>query len=541
MALWSFPAPPRRPCRRRRWLPRWPRLRRAGCRSSPRDRRNGRRPDEMGRPPHRNTRPPGLIPGALDPGARGIFKQHDPRTPASRSGRRSTGCRRYCRHRDEQSSAEPLPRGGQLDPRKAGPYVARLIKARGTTISGTGAVLAGLCKMTSPRLFAPAPGRPPNRQGRTPRTQKRRLRQKCCTCKQNPAPARATRQVPRHSDPPSGRICSVSGQCACKPSHRVGRLSLDRRVLQLLRASLVVDRFSLTYVPEVHRVPAWCPAPPSRPRCGPSSRATAWMRRQHPDGIVPLFLIGVVNLPTVPQTSGLPICLPQLLGCLGAGSPFAASLSGHRQVFRKRRMLAARLPLYDMLLDFYGAPDEAARAPAAPSCEGLRFRDSPPSMPRRSTKGRTRPVSSAASPIGARRSSTRSKRPEWRCRPSSGRSRGGGRGEVVVLPEHPCAAFQPPRSAPPRRCIRRRMPGGDRNELRALPSSATRTLSRSGLSPASHPRWRDLLANPDRVQRLGNAAASWYLSRPICLGQRPAGANLCHENRGDRKCHRDAA
>jgi len=116
-----------------------------------------------------------------------------------------------------------------------------------------------------------------------------------------------------------------------------------------MRASLVVDRFSLTYVQKfteyLHGV--------LRHHLDPDAAFLACDsvdEAQHPDGIV--FLIGE-NLPPFRRRPGCRYVYLNFSVVSVLGSPFAASLSGHRQVFRKRRMLAARLPLYDMLLDFY--------------------------------------------------------------------------------------------------------------------------------------------------------------------------------------------
>ncbi|MEL7105814.1 MAG: hypothetical protein AAGM21_07835 [Pseudomonadota bacterium] len=70
----------------------------------------------------------------------------------------------------------------------------------------------------------------------------------------------------------------------------------------------------------------------------------------YPDGLV--FLIGE-NFAPFERRKGCTYALLNLSVVSPLGSPFAASLAGHRQVFRKRRMLAGKLPLIDALLDYY--------------------------------------------------------------------------------------------------------------------------------------------------------------------------------------------
>lgn len=76
----------------------------------------------------------------------------------------------------------------------------------------------------------------------------------------------------------------------------------------------------------------------------------------YPEGLV--FLIGE-NFPPFKRRAGCTYAYLNLSVVSPLGSPFAASLAGHRQVFRKRRMLAGKLPLIDVLLDYY--PPQTAR------------------------------------------------------------------------------------------------------------------------------------------------------------------------------------
>ena len=76
----------------------------------------------------------------------------------------------------------------------------------------------------------------------------------------------------------------------------------------------------------------------------------------YPEGLV--FLIGE-NFRPFERRPGCTYAYLNLSVVSPLGSPFAASLAGHRQVFRKRRMLAGKLPLIDALLDYY--PPQTAR------------------------------------------------------------------------------------------------------------------------------------------------------------------------------------
>lgn len=68
------------------------------------------------------------------------------------------------------------------------------------------------------------------------------------------------------------------------------------------------------------------------------------------EGLV--FLIGE-NFPPFKRRQGCTYAYLNLSVVSPLGSPFSASLAGHRQVLRKRRMLAGKLPLIDVLLDYY--------------------------------------------------------------------------------------------------------------------------------------------------------------------------------------------
>lgn len=71
---------------------------------------------------------------------------------------------------------------------------------------------------------------------------------------------------------------------------------------------------------------------------------------QHPAGLV--FLIGE-NFKPFRRRRGCTYFYINLSVVAPLGSLFAASLRGHRQVFRKHRLLTAKLPHCDALLDFY--------------------------------------------------------------------------------------------------------------------------------------------------------------------------------------------
>ena len=70
----------------------------------------------------------------------------------------------------------------------------------------------------------------------------------------------------------------------------------------------------------------------------------------HPDGVI--LVIGE-NFRPFRRRPGCRYAFVNLSVVTLLGNPLSASLLGHRQVFRKRRMLNAKLPLFDVLLDYY--------------------------------------------------------------------------------------------------------------------------------------------------------------------------------------------
>ncbi len=70
----------------------------------------------------------------------------------------------------------------------------------------------------------------------------------------------------------------------------------------------------------------------------------------HDDGMV--FVIGE-NFPGFRRRAGCFYAYLNLSVITLLGSPFAASLNGCRQVWRKRRMLQSKLPDFDVVLDYY--------------------------------------------------------------------------------------------------------------------------------------------------------------------------------------------
>lgn len=88
----------------------------------------------------------------------------------------------------------------------------------------------------------------------------------------------------------------------------------------------------------------------------------------YPDGLV--FMIGE-NLPAFRRRPGCVYAYLNFSVVTLLGSPFAASLGGHRQVLRKRRMFSGKLPLIDMLLDYY--PPQTARLETALSLPVMGF------------------------------------------------------------------------------------------------------------------------------------------------------------------------
>jgi len=72
----------------------------------------------------------------------------------------------------------------------------------------------------------------------------------------------------------------------------------------------------------------------------------------YPEGLV--FIVGE-NFPPFRRRPGCTYIGLNLSVVTPLGSPFAASLNGYRQIYRKRRMLAAKLALCDALLDYYPA------------------------------------------------------------------------------------------------------------------------------------------------------------------------------------------
>ena len=79
---------------------------------------------------------------------------------------------------------------------------------------------------------------------------------------------------------------------------------------------------------------------------------------QHAPGLV--FVIGE-NFRPFRRRKGCTYAFINLSVVTVLGGPFSASLKGHRQIQRKRRMLAAKSHLFDVLLDFY-APQTSALA-----------------------------------------------------------------------------------------------------------------------------------------------------------------------------------
>lgn len=101
----------------------------------------------------------------------------------------------------------------------------------------------------------------------------------------------------------------------------------------------------------------------------------------YPEGLV--FLIGE-NFPPFRRRPGCTYIGLNLSVVTPLGSPFAASLNGYRQIYRKRRMLAAKLPLCDALLDYYPAQTRALSAGLALPVLGFPFAVAP--EPRVSTE-----------------------------------------------------------------------------------------------------------------------------------------------------------
>ena len=78
----------------------------------------------------------------------------------------------------------------------------------------------------------------------------------------------------------------------------------------------------------------------------------------HPEGVV--FIIGEKFRP-FRRRPGCRYVLLNLSVVTPLGNPFAASIRGHRQVLKKRRLLREKLPLVDMLLDYYPPQTRALR------------------------------------------------------------------------------------------------------------------------------------------------------------------------------------
>ncbi len=115
------------------------------------------------------------------------------------------------------------------------------------------------------------------------------------------------------------------------------------------RATLIVHSFSFPYVENFVR----CLLGILRRHLDAEAQlliAEAVDAPDYEDGLV--FVIGE-NFPKFRRRPGCRYVYLNLSVVTLLGSPFAASLSGYRHVFRKRRMLLAKLPLFDAVLDYY--------------------------------------------------------------------------------------------------------------------------------------------------------------------------------------------
>lgn len=127
------------------------------------------------------------------------------------------------------------------------------------------------------------------------------------------------------------------------------------------RAALVVQTFSLAYVENfvgyLHGIlQRHLDADAELVVCDGLDTA------DHATGLV--FVIGE-NFPPFSRRTGCTYVFLNLSVVTRLGNPLSASLRGHRQVRRKRRMLEAKLPLFDVLLDYY-APQTAVLAHRMP-------------------------------------------------------------------------------------------------------------------------------------------------------------------------------
>lgn len=117
----------------------------------------------------------------------------------------------------------------------------------------------------------------------------------------------------------------------------------------MLQASLVVHDFSYDYVQNfVHYVHD---AMKRHLACDARLLICRTIdEASYREGLV--FIIGE-NFPMFERRPGCVYVLLNLSVVVALGHPFSASLRGHAQVRRKRRMLSRKLPLIDVLLDYY--------------------------------------------------------------------------------------------------------------------------------------------------------------------------------------------
>lgn len=117
------------------------------------------------------------------------------------------------------------------------------------------------------------------------------------------------------------------------------------------RASLVIQRYSDAYVRNFARFVHDALRrfiDPDAPLLLPNEVDDA----AYPEGLV--FLIGEKFRPFT-RRPGCTYVYLNLSVVSWLGNPFATSLDGHRVIRRKRRLLAGKLPLIDVLLDYYPA------------------------------------------------------------------------------------------------------------------------------------------------------------------------------------------